>query len=93
MEKEKENCCVDCGVEESELETEKERIMKTIYLTNKDDDNIAEFFATVDGDIVDTEADAEITGLAARLITHGFFVGSVEEWREHVRKQYIDYCE
>jgi len=59
--------------------------MKTYWLTEKNDENKGVFFLTVDGDIVDTIGDANLAGCRAKIIVHGMYPGSLDEWREWIR--------
>lgn len=63
--------------------------MKTYNFTDANDDNVASFYVTNDGDIVDTIEDANITGYAiAEIIVHGFYPGSLDAMRDRAARLY-----
>ena len=66
--------------------------MKTYFLTEKNDDNTADYYISTEGDIFDTQEEAEITGCIAKVIVHGMYVGSAEEMRQAALEKYKAAC-
>jgi len=71
--------------------------MKTYDFTNKNDDNTACFYIDSEGGICDTEIEAnrfialdghEMGQAQAKIIVHGFFVGSIDDMRENALELY-----
>ncbi len=63
--------------------------MIDIYLTDITD-NAAIYYLTNDGDIVDTLADADLTGYAThRIHTHPLYCGSYNEWKNAIRNNLV----
>jgi hypothetical protein len=54
--------------------------MKTVR-AYENPDNTATYYIDIYGDIFDTQEDAEVFGVAGKVIVDGFFVGTIEEMR------------
>ena len=62
--------------------------MKTYFLTEKNDDNTADYYISTEGDIFDTQEEAEITGCIAKVIVHGMYVGSSDDMKQAALVKY-----
>lgn len=66
--------------------------MKT-YNFATDQTNTAAYYVDQDGDFLETQAECELDGLGvcvAKVIVHGFYVGSADEMREAAHRKYLD---
>jgi hypothetical protein len=65
--------------------------MKTIYLTEKTDENTATWYLTEHGDLLEaSELDEYPGAIAAKVISHGMFVGSQEDFATWVLNEAKD---
>lgn len=59
--------------------------MKTTYLTERNDTNQKTWFLSAEGDLLELCEVADYPGeITEKVITHGMYPGSVEEWRNWV---------
>ena len=74
-------------------DTEANRVLD---FTDIDDGNQAVFYRTIDGDVVDTLAEAIVMGYDdTKVIVSGFFVGSLDDMRASAKAkcdEFLRYC-
>jgi hypothetical protein len=63
--------------------------MKTICLTNTDDDNTTTWYLTEHDDLIDSPDDYP-GEIVAKVVTHAWYPGSVDEWRHWILQRVRD---